>query len=488
MALRMFLKRRDVWIAAPMLFWLQIAAPAQSGYGSVRDNPDALRDLMPPPVDPDARFEDEPLQNDEEREQRARERIDAVEDVDTGPRDSRKPILDRKPVPWKNEAGQRLVGVVENRQLTENEMRRRANMLLALAPKLEPDASARQAYADDEEKLAELQQQMMEDRRMTYESGVLKDWIQVTTLAVHAEKSGIQVSDQEVQQALAELSNLSGTQGDQQQKGLSLIGVAEADLQREVRDSVLVEKLLDRTLAETISEQKKRAIFADNPAFFLPPDRVRAWQLFLPQVGRMTSDQAARTTKQMKAIGKLMRKTKVADDAALEALRLHIKAEFPTTQEYVLSDLGWVEEGQTIPAAKVLFDTEPGDVSEVIQTNVGLMLVRVFERSEGGNTFEEALPQINSALHGQLKDLLYEKVKRNYDVHSGASGLNRMVAKDASEMARQRPLAQAPAPAVVAPEPDLGSLRRVPPPVEPEMPQSDGGARVQFSDPPPLLP
>lgn len=442
--------------------------------------------------------------------------IRAIHDEENTPRRAVKPILDVELVPWTNQAGDRLVGVVENRELTANEMRRRAQIMIGMAPKLEPPASAQRDYANDPEALLEVQKELIEARRLAYESTVVKDWVRVTALAVYAERTGITVSDPEIDRALAELANMSGTQGAEQQRGMMAIGVAEQDLRREVRDSLLVEKVLDRTVNEYFSEAQKRQLFQQTPGAYLPAPAVRAWQLFLPQFQRLTSGEQSKIEKEMKAIGKLLRKAP-DDPAMIEQLQEQIRAEYPREPQYALADLGWIEGGSSsipIPTINLLFETDAGDVSAPMQFNFnsvqrGYFLVKVLEHRAGGNSYEEALPQINNALHNEVRNALFDKVRAEMDIFQAASGLNRRIKKDPAEVARQQErdaVRPSDAPRVTIPEPDLGPLLNNPPPVEatparpirtPRPNDATGtkiiapseqriGERKPFSEPPPV--
>lgn len=314
--------------------------------------------------------------------------------------------IDRKPVPWRGPDGEQLVGIVENRMLTKPQLTLRTNLILqGLPPERDPIAA--------------------EDRRVLLEDKLLAEWLIIATLAQHAETTGHQVSEAEVRRAINELNNAATLEGDgNSQVDLRFVGIPESELFNEIRDSLLVEKLVQKRIRETITEDKMQKIFEARPQNFLEPTRVSGYHIFLPKQRNMLRTEEKQLLKDMGKFRNQLRKAKNEKHyTELETDIVNSKFTFSVMNNVTSED------PMNYHLKEVLFtETKPGNTSEVFESQIGYHVVKVVSRQEGdAMTLANARGMIEAELFEHYRDFLYSGVKGNYSIHSAGSGLNKWV-------------------------------------------------------------
>ena len=392
------------------------------------------------------RYEDQPLGSiPYEQREKLKEAMRVREPMD-------REIVDLEAEPWFDAAGQRLVGVVENRTMAKPQLDLRVKLFLAnQSPLADPIKN--------------------EDRRVLVESRILSDWVQTTALAVHAERCGFQVTPQQVEQVIAQLAAQSAGDVGQTNDRMQMIGIPEVELRRETHDALLVEKLLTETVSRSYAEAQLRQIFERTPKVFLEPTRVEAWQIYQPLLRWATNKQIDKYNKNLKKFAKRLRKCKTDEDY----LELKQKLDAAEGVKYVFTYLPRISENEPLPFSVMqqLFTLDLGKVSKPIRTSLGLHVVKVVKRIDGDQgTFEEARPKVENYLVEKMRDWLYESIKGQYDIQTNASGLNHW-----------RPAASSRTAIGSASAADGASTQAVP--RVPEQ-QRNAGERRLFTSPPPV--
>ena len=331
----------------------------------------------------------------------------ALEQQDLLSEPSRRRDVDVEPVPWLSPAGEQLVAFVEDRFMTRTELQGRADLFLADRPQLEDPVKA-------------------QDRRILTESRLLADWVKIAALAHHSSANGFTVGGDEVEEALAGLTagGMDGSLGVKQGGAIQGIGIQEDELRREIRDSILVEKLVNKLIEENMSDRQMFRLFKAKPLMFLEPTRVSAWHLYFPIRRRMLDSERRASMKMLEKYRKKLsrcRKTKHYRELG------EIIAQ---DEGVILQEMGWVEDDDDLPAQikDELFSLDPGKTGEIVKSGPGYHVIKVVDREEGEPiSFEKAKPRINAMLFGQYKDLAYEGIKGRYRIYRDASGLNKWV-------------------------------------------------------------
>lgn len=369
------------------------------------------------------------------------------EDAKRAAQEEGRELRDVVGVPWVNAMGDQLVGVVEEREMTEAQLARRVNLLLQFAPEIADPIKA-------------------QDRRILYESRVLSDWKEMAMLAHHAEVRGTMVTDAEVKAAYDQLL-VDGGEGayeaSQQAASQANIQIPEVELLREVRDGLIVEKYVRKRLRETVSDNTRRRLYQARPQEFIEPTRVKAWHLFLPTL-RYTSDS------QRKENAKLMKRwRKKLDKADDEEEYSEVMREIAAEQPLSLTSAKWYQSNEQLEGEmkKALFTTDPDDVSDIVRSNLGWHCVKVIERIDGEmTTFENARDKIDDFLFAMVRDKIYEQIRGHYKVYTDASGLRKWlpVEKPATAAAEKTPKAPTEAEAQLLDIPEISDTGAIPEP------------------------
>lgn len=151
----------------------------------------------------------------------------------------------------------------------------------------------------------------------------------------------------------------------------------------------------------TISEAEVAQYYQDNIGEYQRPERVRLYRIFIGlgdgESGRATALARIEAIKEELALG--------ADFSQLATQH----SEGPDAARGGL--VGWVERGELVAALEnVAFSLNPGDISPVIETEFGMMLLKVEEKVEAGLApFDEVRTEIEPALRQRLADEKYQR-------------------------------------------------------------------------------
>jgi parvulin-like peptidyl-prolyl isomerase len=358
--------------------------------------------------------------------------------------------------------GKELVGVVENRYLTKDELKKRAGLMMKALPRSEQTGliiSSSDANAKQSE----------EDRQILVEGRVLDDWVRVATLAVHAEHASrevpsLKVNDAEVSEAIKKLSDDAKIDVTKIPVAMQSVMLSERELRQEVRDSLLVEKYMNEYVKRTISDKQMRDLFEKDPSAFIEPTKVHAFEMFIPKEAMQAGGELKKTEKIINSWRGSFSRCKTVDD--LKELGEKIKKEQATM---ILSDMGWVLGTDAVDPEihRAIFELKEGKTSKVIASAQGYQVFKAIERTEGEKPdFEKARPNVVAYLTNKLRDAVYENIKGQYGVRMAAGGLKNwkvvgIVNESGAPTSSTTPTAAAAQAQVgAANEPSLGALQR----------------------------
>ncbi|UCF18295.1 MAG: peptidylprolyl isomerase [Gemmatimonadota bacterium] len=205
-------------------------------------------------------------------------------------------------------------------------------------------------------------------------------------VVVHAERDGITVSDTELDEAVdRRLNAIRGQFRSQQEfeEALRARGVTPPEfriwLSQQERGAMLVQRYVGTKMSEAqpvaVSEEEIREVFEAQKATLPPkPATVTLKQVVITP--RPTDD--ARLIAEERAEEALSRVRSGEDFARLA----REYSEDPASRERG-GELGWVRRGQLLPEfEEALFDMRTGDVSDIVETQVGFHVIKL-ERIRG---------------------------------------------------------------------------------------------------------
>ena len=171
-------------------------------------------------------------------------------------------------------------------------------------------------------------------------------------------------------------------------------GVTEADLKGQLRRTLIVTRFVDREVLAGIEvkEEEVRRYYDQNPAEMVRPEAVPLSQIMVRvPMGASSSARAAARQK----IEAILKEVRAGEDFATLARR-HSEGREATSG----GDAGLLIKGKGPPAIeKVAFSLEPGTVSDIIESRLGLHIIKVGpRRPEGTIPFGEAKEAIRARL------------------------------------------------------------------------------------------
>ncbi len=213
---------------------------------------------------------------------------------------------------------------------------------------------------------------------------VLNEMVDHRLLLAEAKRSGLSVSDKELDAALA------------QRRAVALPGepsphaLAPDELRRRTREQLLIDRFLLREVASRVAVGPNDAeqYYREHPDEFHRGEQIRVSQIVVPR--RDTGDTAA-----MQQIQALRAQLLRGDDFAKTA-RLHSAA--PEADRG--GDLGWFARGTMPPEFdQACFPLRKGQISEVVESPYGLHLFKLVDRRDASVVaFAEARVPIEQKL------------------------------------------------------------------------------------------
>ncbi|MBF0196292.1 MAG: peptidylprolyl isomerase [Planctomycetes bacterium] len=175
------------------------------------------------------------------------------------------------------------------------------------------------------------------------------------------------------------------------EKFLQQNGLDQEKLKKDISQNLLIQKVFDKNVAKKeVTQEEVKAFYDGNSQYFKKPEQVKASHILL-KVKEDGSDKEA-VTKQLMDI----KKQAVAGADFAELAKKHSQG--PSGPGG--GDLGQFGRGQMVPAfEKAAFSMNIDQVSDVIETQFGLHILKVFEKQEPSVT---ALKEVE----GRIKDHL----------------------------------------------------------------------------------
>ncbi|WP_372677151.1 peptidylprolyl isomerase [Desulfosarcina sp.] len=248
-----------------------------------------------------------------------------------------------------------------------------------------------------------------------YEGEIRDTLINRTLLLQQAQSAGIDVKDAAVAKALDEFK-AAFKEEKAYQNALAEMGFSEEMLMRQINQGLTIKTLIDKEVLQkiSVSDQQIRAFYDDNPNLFRKPEQVKASHILI----QVPAD--ADEAKQAEA------------QAAIQALKLRLdngenfaalaqeNSDCPSKTKG--GDLGFFSREQMVPPfSEAAFALQPGQTSDVVQTQFGYHLIRVTERQgEQTMAFNEVKDAISARLRqeqeGKKIDTYLEKMKEHADI------------------------------------------------------------------------
>lgn len=205
-------------------------------------------------------------------------------------------------------------------------------------------------------------------------SRIMNDLIEYKMLLNEGEKQGLAANDAEVKEELAKIkANFPDEAGFA--TALNQSGVTEAEFYQTIKDTLIIQKLLEVKVADKIkvSDQEIKAFYEGNPNLFEQEERVHARHI-LKMVEPNAS--AIERDKKKKELEEVLRALKSGSDFSDLAMKY---SDDPS--KITGGDLGYFTRGRMVkPFEDAAFALKPGEVSGIVETQFGYHIIKLEDR------------------------------------------------------------------------------------------------------------
>lgn len=212
-----------------------------------------------------------------------------------------------------------------------------------------------------------------------------------------ARRLGVQVSEQEVDAAIANVLQDNRLSDEVLERLLRERGMSRADYRREIADKIRLSKLvkIEITGKLTVSDDEIAAWFAGHRQEWYRPARIRIRHLLVPLPKEPTADEEAAAQAKIDALAAQARGG--ADFAAL------VRSQDPGAAPDADPVTGEITRGELFPALEdAAFALPAGGVSEPVRSPAGFHLVQVAEKTPA---HEPTLAEMRGSIEQRLLEL-----------------------------------------------------------------------------------
>jgi peptidyl-prolyl cis-trans isomerase C len=259
-----------------------------------------------------------------------------------------------------------------------------------------------------------------------YEAEVLDQLITIEVLFQESEKKGIKVDPKKVEQ---QFDMLLKRYPDKEKfdEFLKQWGVTEERIKVQIRRNTAIQELIKTSVADKIKVDGKDAkkFYNDNPERFKSPEEIKTSHIMIKLDPKKASNAKKKNAK--KRLERVKGRLEKGEDFGVLAKEI---SEGPSSKTG--GDLGFISRGQMVkPFEDAAFALKTGEVSDIIETQFGYHLIKVFEKKAAKmRTFEEVKDRLTNQLKQhktQEKAIAYiQDLKNSAEIErkDSASNLN----------------------------------------------------------------
>lgn len=189
---------------------------------------------------------------------------------------------------------------------------------------------------------------------------------------------------------------------------LDKLHITEQEMRTVMEKGLATKQYVTVTFLEKaeVSDEEMKKYYDEHPDFFQKPEEIRASHILIMIKPDAPEEEKEKARKKLEDIQEKLKQGEPFDQLAKE------HSECPSSEQG--GDLGPFSRGRMVkPFEDAAFDMEVDEVSEVVQTNFGLHLIKVTEKKEAGSVpFEEVKDRIAEFLkHKKAEEAVQEKLE-----------------------------------------------------------------------------
>jgi parvulin-like peptidyl-prolyl isomerase len=221
-----------------------------------------------------------------------------------------------------------------------------------------------------------------EEELKALQVNIIDSLIVIKLLEEYADKNGITVSSQEVDERLATVIDSYASEEDFEEN-LKNMGIDRDFLESELKSQILRRKIYDAVTTDIIiTDQQAKQYYDDNKeSLYLVPARVKASHILaaFPWIKDGSEESEEGREEALRKIETVEDKLKNGGD--FEELAKQYSDDDMTAEDG--GDLGYISKGQTVEEfEEALFSLDEGEVSGIIETEYGFHIIKILDRQE----------------------------------------------------------------------------------------------------------
>ncbi|MFO7838859.1 MAG: peptidylprolyl isomerase [Desulfosalsimonadaceae bacterium] len=239
-------------------------------------------------------------------------------------------------------------------------------------------------------------QQLDEKKMADIKNSVVQNMVEKELLYQKSSELGIKVDSEQVQEQLASFKNRFNDEAQYKQR-LASMGYTEDQLRHEIQQSMAIQQLIEEEIASKIdiTDEDLKSYYDNNSKEFENPKQVKARHILI-ETGKEADEkekQAAR--KKIEKIQKRLEGGEKFSELAKE------KSDCQSSESG--GELGFFSKGQMVPPfEKAAFSTEPGSVSDIVETRFGYHLIKVEDKKAASKeSFDDVKDDIKEQMRQQ---------------------------------------------------------------------------------------
>ena len=215
--------------------------------------------------------------------------------------------------------------------------------------------------------------QMSDDQLAALKNNILDSLIEREVLYQQSQKSGIQVSDQKVDDQLAGIKKRFPNETEYK-NALSKMNLSEDEVKAQIKRGLSIRELIDQQITSkvVITDEESKAYYDKNPQMFKQPEQIKASHILIKADAKADEAQKAEARKKIEEVQK-----KLKDGGDFAALAKEY-SEGPSSAKG--GDLGYFRRGQMVkPFEEAALALKPNEVSDIVETRFGYHLIIVYD-------------------------------------------------------------------------------------------------------------
>jgi peptidyl-prolyl cis-trans isomerase C len=237
--------------------------------------------------------------------------------------------------------------------------------------------------------------QLSDEQMVKLKEEILDSLIERELLYQESQKAGINVDDKSIDDQLAVIKKRFASE-EEFKNMLVMMKNSEEDVKAQIKKGLAIKELIETRITPkiVITDEESKNFYGAHPELFKQPEQVKASHILIKVETGANEQEKAQAKKKIEEVQAKLKGGQDFTELAKEY------SEGPSSANG--GDLGYFRRGQMVkPFEDAAFEMQPNDVSDIVETQFGYHLIKVYDRSP-----EKVLT------YAEVKDRLIEQMKQ----------------------------------------------------------------------------